>query len=105
RAEQAVAFRLERTIVDGFRLFDFAERPGADLLRRCDRNLDLIEHRGRRLIAEGVVDQILVHGIHVFYLPSLRCAAGALGAFSNSAPARLLRSARGVIEAAIRPPL
>src|SRR5215470_650116 len=83
RAEQAVAFRLERTIVDRLRLLDLAERPGADLLRRCDRNLDLIEHRRRRLVAEGVVDQVLVHGIHRSYLPSLRCAAGALGALSN----------------------
>jgi hypothetical protein len=29
--EKAVALGLERTIVDGFRLFDFAVRPGPDL--------------------------------------------------------------------------
>ena len=31
RTEQAVTLRLERTIVDGFRLFDFTERP--DIIR------------------------------------------------------------------------
>src|SRR5690554_166115 len=33
-AEQAVALRLEGTVVDGFRLFHFAEGPGTDHLRR-----------------------------------------------------------------------
>jgi hypothetical protein len=35
-AEQAVALGLERTVVDGLRLLDFAERPGQDLLRAGD---------------------------------------------------------------------
>src|SRR6185436_11902225 len=70
RAEQTVTLRFKRAVVDGFRLFDFAERPGADLLGRCDRNLDLIEHRRWRLVAEGVVDQVLVHSIHRL-LPSV----------------------------------
>src|SRR5690606_22834909 len=39
-AEQAIALRLERAVVDGFRLADFAERPRADLLGRCDADLD-----------------------------------------------------------------
>jgi len=42
-AEQAVALRLERAIVDGFRLFHFAVRPGADFLRRRQANLDGVE--------------------------------------------------------------
>ena len=52
RAEQAVTLRLERAVVDGLRLLDLAERPRADLFRARDRDLDLIEHRRRRLVAE-----------------------------------------------------
>jgi hypothetical protein len=33
RAEQAVTLRLERAVVDGFRLLDLAVGPGQDLLR------------------------------------------------------------------------
>ena len=43
RAEKAVTLWLERTIVDGFRLFDFAKRPAADFLRRCNPDLDLVK--------------------------------------------------------------
>ena len=43
RAEQAVTLRLERAIVDRFRLLDFAEGPAADLVRRSDADLDLVE--------------------------------------------------------------
>src|SRR3546814_3475866 len=43
RAEQAVAFRLERPVVDGLGLLDPAERPRADALRRGDPDLDLVE--------------------------------------------------------------
>jgi hypothetical protein len=46
RAEQAVALRLERTVVDGLRLFDLAERPGEDFLRAGDRDPDLVETLG-----------------------------------------------------------
>src|SRR5690606_36120027 len=42
-AEQAVALGLERTVVDGLRLFYFTEGPGANHLGRCQRNLDGIE--------------------------------------------------------------
>src|SRR5690606_26100645 len=42
-AKQAVAFRLERTIVDGFRLLDFAVGPRTDFLRRRQTNLDRVE--------------------------------------------------------------
>ncbi len=31
--EQSVAFRFERTVVDSFRLFNFAVRPATDLFR------------------------------------------------------------------------
>src|SRR5690606_33778805 len=47
-AEQPVPLRLERAVVDGLRLLDFAERPRLDLLRARDRDANLIE-RGRRL--------------------------------------------------------
>ena len=39
-AEKAVAFGLEGTIVNGFRLLNFAERPLPDAFRRGDGNLD-----------------------------------------------------------------
>ena len=42
-AEQAIALRLEGTVVDGLRLFNFAERPGTDFLRRREANLDGVE--------------------------------------------------------------
>src|ERR1019366_5901237 len=42
-AEQAVPFRIERTIVDGLRFGDFAVRPGPDLLRTRQANPDGIE--------------------------------------------------------------
>src|SRR5262249_37165615 len=61
RAEQAVALRLEGAVVDRFRLLDFAERPGVDVVRTRDRNLDAIESRDRRLGLEEVGD--LVHSL------------------------------------------
>src|SRR5690606_29281239 len=42
-AEQAVALRLEGTVVNGFRLFYFAERPGTNHLRRSQTDTDRIE--------------------------------------------------------------
>src|SRR5205085_9019932 len=42
-AEQAVALRLERPVVDRLRLLDFAERPRADLLRAGKPDLDRVE--------------------------------------------------------------
>ena len=44
-AEQAVALGLQGSIVDGFRLYDLAVRPLADLLRRCEANADGIQFR------------------------------------------------------------
>src|SRR3954451_14438734 len=43
RAEQAVAFRLERAVVDGLRLGDLAEGPLLDLLRRRETDPDRVE--------------------------------------------------------------
>ncbi len=45
-AEQAVALRLERTVVDGLRLLDFAVRPGADLVRRGDSDPNFVKCAG-----------------------------------------------------------
>ena len=42
-AEQAIALRLEGTIVDGLRLFDLTKRPGTNLFRRRQTNTDGIE--------------------------------------------------------------
>src|ERR1700744_817107 len=60
RAEQAVALRLERAVVDGLRLLDLAVRPGKNLLRARDRNPDLVEDLSRHLRAEEIHD-FLVH--------------------------------------------
>ena len=42
-AEQAVTLRLERTVVDGFRFFNFTERPRTDHLRRSKADANGIE--------------------------------------------------------------
>ncbi|MNJ21592.1 hypothetical protein D3C77_159460 [compost metagenome] len=42
-AEQAVTLRLERTVVDGFRFFNFTERPRTDHLRRGQSDTDGVE--------------------------------------------------------------
>ncbi len=59
RAEQAVALRLERAVVDRLGLLDLAERPRQDVVGRRDRDLDLVERRQRGLRLEEVGD--LVH--------------------------------------------
>src|SRR6185312_13129372 len=51
RAEQAVALRLEGPVVDRFRLFDLAVRPGQNLFRARNRNPDLVEDLSRHLRA------------------------------------------------------
>jgi hypothetical protein len=43
RAEQAVAFGLERAVVDRLGLLDLAKRPRTDLLGRCEPDLDRVE--------------------------------------------------------------
>ena len=73
-AEQPVALGLERAVVDGLRLFDFAERPGEDLFRRCERDSDRVESLRRHLRIEDVHD-LLVHGLS----PSGALAPGAAG--------------------------
>src|ERR1017187_25851 len=40
RAEQTVAFRLERAVVNGLRLGYLTMRPATDLLRRCKHDAD-----------------------------------------------------------------
>ena len=40
-AEQAAFFRLERAVIDGLGIFDFALGPGPDGVRRRDRNRDI----------------------------------------------------------------
>jgi hypothetical protein len=60
RAEQAVALRLEGTVVDGLRLLDLAVGPGENLLRRRDRDPDLVEGLRRHLRIEEIHD-LLVH--------------------------------------------
>src|SRR5262245_1846623 len=43
RAEKTVSFRLESTIINGFRLFHFAKRPGANHVRRSEANTNEIK--------------------------------------------------------------
>src|SRR6195952_3926580 len=62
RAEQAVTLRLEGAVVDGLRLLDFAVRPRQNLLRRRDRNPDLVEDLSRRRRIEKI-HNFLVHGL------------------------------------------
>ena len=62
RAEEAVPLRLERAVVDRFRLLDLAERPRMDVVRARDRDSNLIERRQRRLRLEEVG--------HVIHRPS-----------------------------------
>src|SRR5690348_12677972 len=52
RAEESVALRLERTIVDGLRLLHLAVGPGTDHLRRCEADLDRIEMLNRSMLFE-----------------------------------------------------
>src|SRR5262249_49348965 len=59
-AEQAVAFRLERAVVDRLRLFDLAVGPRQNLVRARDRDPDLVEDLRRDLRAEKI-HYFLVH--------------------------------------------
>ena len=63
RAEQSVALWLERAVVDRLGLFDLAVRPGKDLLRACDRNLNLVEGLRRHDRIEEIHDLLLIHGL------------------------------------------
>ena len=72
RAEQTIALRLEGTIVDGFRLFDFAERPGENLLRRCNTDPDLFKGQWLTCRIENVHD-LMVHVIPQFLVRGRGC--------------------------------
>ena len=54
RAEQAITLRLERTVVDGLRLFHFAKRPGTDQVRRRQTDLQFVEFRDLSLTFEQI---------------------------------------------------
>ncbi len=43
RTEQAILFRLESPVVNGFRFFDLAVRPRPDLFRTCNGDPDIIK--------------------------------------------------------------
>ncbi len=70
-AEQTIAFRLERTIVDRFRLLDLTIRPGENLLRRRNRDPDGIEILRRHLRIEKIHD-LLVHACLLHGLKALK---------------------------------
>src|SRR6516225_3360990 len=69
RAEQAVALGLEGTVVDGLRLLDLAVRPGQNLLRRRDRDPDLVEDLSRRRRIKEI-HNFLVHRLLLACRPS-----------------------------------
>src|SRR5205085_10265415 len=52
--EQAIALRLEGAVIDGLRLLDLAVGPRQNLLRRRNRNPDLVEHLGGRRRIEKI---------------------------------------------------
>jgi hypothetical protein len=54
RAEQAVAFGLERAVVDRLGLLHFAERPRTDQVRRGERDLDRVEIERLALLVEEI---------------------------------------------------
>src|ERR1700753_3686357 len=60
--EQAITLGLEGAVVDGLRLLDFAVGPRQNLLRRRDRNPDLVEDLSRRRRIEEI-HNFLVHGL------------------------------------------
>ena len=58
--EKALTLRLERPVVDGFRLLDLTGRPGPDLFRAGNRNLDRLKARGWGVLVEDAGD-VLAH--------------------------------------------
>src|SRR5579863_5236340 len=60
RAEQTVALRLEGPVIDRLRLLDLAKRPGENLLRAGDADLNLIERLRLDDRREGIGD-FLIH--------------------------------------------
>ena len=72
-AEKTVAFRLERTVVDGFRLLDFAVRPFPYVFRRRERDLNGIQIADVRHAGGGrrVTDSKQIVQTHL-YLPGKR---------------------------------
>ena len=52
--EQTIALRLERTVVNGLGLFDFAEGPRANLFGRCQPDGDRIEFFFRSYLLEQI---------------------------------------------------
>ena len=59
-AEESVTLRLERAVVDRFRLLDLAEGPGSDLVRRRQSNTNGIEDLDLTLGSEKI--QKVFHG-------------------------------------------
>ncbi len=86
RAEQAVFFRLERAVVDGFRLFDFTVRPGQDLLRACDGNADLVEALRAADLTEKIHDFIHVYSPILYQWLSCCFASGQRSDPRNAVP-------------------
>src|SRR5579884_1698138 len=70
-AEQAIAFGLERAVVDGLRLGNFAVRPGTDFFRTRETDANGIEIRDQ---AGTIIRAATIQG----FLPPCRGSAAAL---------------------------
>ncbi len=73
-AEQAVALRLERPVVDRLGLLDFAERPRADLLRAREPDLDRVE-----VLVGGELTEQVQQSLHASLLKFVVGRTGADG--------------------------
>jgi hypothetical protein len=91
-AEKSIAFGFEGAVIDCLRLFDLAEGPGQNLLRACDRNLDLIESLRLRGRTEEIHD-LLIH-CHLPMLGPARRRRMARRKHSNKDTPRAARAAR-----------
>ncbi len=86
-AEQAVTLGLERAVVDGLRLLDFAERPAADLFRARNADPDLVK---RLRLGDRICERRqFVHLVSLPLIPSVQ-RRGRDGVWRGTKPRRSL---------------
>src|SRR5947207_4841878 len=83
-AEQPVALRLERPVIDCLRLFDLAIGPRADTLRAGDRDPDLIEALRPANLAKDIHQLVHQRPLSVTNAVTPATAAGPCGPFRRS---------------------
>ena len=77
-AEEPVALRLLSTVIDRFRLLDFAVRPGMDLLRTRKTNADRVEVIVLLNLIENIVKR-RIHRLSPLNSSRVRCRCQATG--------------------------